>query len=168
MRLLGYKRSLRRNGWHSVWLMCALVVLPVNVQAQSLPVPLAWDAALPADNVTGYFVGYVEVASSTTTCPTNGDTDTFVPVSPPITTTFSLTTLTAGKTYCLRLYAINANGRSNASNTVGPVIAKTSTVPSPPTNFRLTLVTTTVGLVETLPDGTQRFRVESTRTEILQ
>jgi fibronectin type III domain protein len=107
----------------------AVIVGALAAPASAAQVTIAWDPNPTSDNVTGYLAGYTEVASSTTVCPTNGDADTFVPVSPATSTTFTITTLAAGKTYCIRVYALNANGRSNASNTVGPYVASGSTPP---------------------------------------
>jgi hypothetical protein len=107
----------------------ALIALALAARVEGAQVTIAWDPNPASDNVTGYLAGYAEVPGNTTTCPTNGDGDTFVPVSPATSTSFTITTLTAGKTYCLRVYAINANGRSNASNTVGPFTASGATPP---------------------------------------
>ena len=60
-----------------------------------------------------------------------------MPVTPPTSTSFQITSLAAGKTYCIRVYAINNNGRSNASNTVGPFTA--SGLTPPPTGGGLML-----------------------------
>jgi hypothetical protein len=99
------------------------LALLVTAAAPAAAATVAWDPNPASDNVTGYLAGYAEVPGTTTVCPTNGDGDTFVPVTPATSTSFTITTLTAGRTYCIRIYAINANGRSIASNTVGPYTA---------------------------------------------
>jgi hypothetical protein len=115
----------------------ALLVCAFAARAEGAQVTIQWDPNPAGDNVTGYLAGYAEVPGNTTACPTNGDGDTFVPVTPATSTTFTITTLTAGRTYCIRVYAINNNGRSNASNTVGPFAASGAT--PPPSGGGLTL-----------------------------
>jgi hypothetical protein len=105
----------------------ALFALLITAAPQAGVVTLGWDPAPASEKITGYLVGYAQVPANATTCPTNGDGDTFVPVKPPTATTFKITTLTPGKTYCFRVYSISSNGRSNASNTVGP-----RAIPGPP------------------------------------
>jgi chitodextrinase len=116
------------------WVVSGVVVPCVNaaerrasvppaliVQAQSTSIRIAWDANPVADNVSGYVAGYAEVPSNTTVCPTSGEGDTFIPVGPdPLATAFTIPGLVPLKTYCVRVYAVNVNGRSSASNTVGP------------------------------------------------
>ena len=99
----------------------------VKVAPQTGNITLGWDPT-PGEKISGYLVGYAQIAADAKACPTNGDGDTFVPVTPPTATTFKVTKLTPGKTYCFRVYALNTNGRSNASNTVGP-----HAIPGPPT-----------------------------------
>jgi hypothetical protein len=114
-----------------------LIACAFAARVEAAQVTIAWDANPAGDNVTGYLAGYAEVPGSTTTCPTNGDGDTFVPVTPATSTSFTITTLTAGRTYCIRVYAINSNGRSNASNTVGPYTASGATPPPAGGGLRL-------------------------------
>jgi hypothetical protein len=109
-----------------LWLV---LVLLVAAPAHAASVTLAWDPHPPSDNVTGFLGGYTEVPSSTTACSTDGSADTFVILDG--VTQGTIATLTAGRTYCLRVYAINANGRSNASNTVGPFTAGGTTPTDP-------------------------------------
>lgn len=109
----------------------ALVVCAFAARVEAASVTIAWNANPSSDNVTGYLAGYAEVPSNTTVCPTNGNGDTFVPVEPATATSFTISTLGSGKTYCLRVYALNNNGISSASNTVGPYA--TPAVQPPPT-----------------------------------
>jgi hypothetical protein len=111
-----------------LWLV---LVLLVAAPAHAANVTIAWDANPPSDNVTSFLTGYTEVPGTTTVCPTDGTADTFVPVTPATSTSFTITTLTAGRTYCLRVYAVNVNGRSGASNTVGPFTAGGTTPTDP-------------------------------------
>lgn len=116
-------------------LVCALLVLhAVSVSAQPPPnaLTLAWDPYPTSENVTGALASYVEVPASSTTCSTDSSGDTFVPVTPATSLSFTLTTLVPGRTYCLRAWAINNNGRSNASNTVGPVTIGATPDTTPP------------------------------------
>jgi chitodextrinase len=134
------------------WVVSGVVVPCVNaaerrasvppaliVQAQSTSIRIAWDANPVADNVSGYVAGYAEVPSNTTVCPASGDGDIFIPVGPdPLATTFTIPGLVPLNTYCVRVYAVNLNGRSSASNTVGPrtIAPVPDTVPpSAPTGF---------------------------------
>jgi hypothetical protein len=107
------------------------VAFGVSMASPPAAVTLAWDAPPSSDHVTGYLVGYAEVPGTTTVCPTDGTGDTFVPVTPATALSHTVTTLTDGRTYCLRVYAVNANGRSAPSNTVGPFTASGTTPTDP-------------------------------------
>lgn len=121
------------------------VVASTVVQAGSQPVRLQWDRNPASDNVTGYFVSYAEVPASTVACPAIPADEEVIPVDPPTSTTFSLTTLTPSRTYCLWAFAANTFGRSPRSNdvlTTGTPIPDT-TAPTVPGSFTVGSVTAT-------------------------
>lgn len=102
-----------RACWRSIRICfaVAMVVLSVGVVpafAQQAPdtVTLAWDPNLPSENVTHYLASWRTALTA----------ETFVPV--PSGTQSTLTGLPLGQRVFFKVYAVNANGRSDGSNEV--------------------------------------------------
>jgi chitodextrinase len=94
------------------WVVSGVVVPCANAAERRVllqapdAVTLAWDANAPSDNVTGYFASHRTAVTA----------ETFVPV--PSGTTFTVTGLALGQRHFFKVYAVNANGRSEGSNEV--------------------------------------------------
>jgi chitodextrinase len=103
------------------------VLASLTVQAPSDRVTLVWDANPSSDNVTGYLVGYRTSVSS----------EFILPVSPATATQFTISDLFPGQTYFFVVYAVNVNGRSNASNEVSKALTPPpdTTAPTAPASL---------------------------------